>query len=70
VVVKREIFLGGCQTDLLEDIAKWEASDHRIFKRSYAIMSKTLFIREYLRPGEELSGSGDWVAIVEYEQLP
>ena len=49
------------------DIVKWIADDPTILILNKTIRPKTSFVDQQI--GEKLIGSGDWEAIVEYEEL-
>jgi hypothetical protein len=63
---KRKIFLGA-EEELQGNIVKWLAADKSILILNKTFMAKTSFVDQH--PGEELIGYGDWVAIVQYEEL-
>ena len=64
---KQKIFSGASEKEVTGDIVKWIADDPTILILNKTIRPKTSFVDQQI--GEKLIGSGDWEAIVEYEEL-
>jgi hypothetical protein len=64
---KQKIFSGASEKEVTGNIVKWVADDPSILILNKMIRPKTSF--GAMQPGQQLVGSGDWEAIVEYEEL-
>jgi hypothetical protein len=64
---KQKIFSGASEKEVTGNIVKWVADYPSVLILNKTIRPKTSF--GATQPGQQLAGSSDWEAIVEYEEL-
>lgn len=62
---KQKVFVGKSEKDVADQIVGWVKDDPSVLILNKTILPKTSFAGS--TPGKKLTGSGDWEAIVEYE---
>ena len=65
ILRKQKVFLGKSEKDVTDQIVGWVMDNPSVLILNKTILPKISFAGS--TPGEKLTGSGDWEAIVEYE---